>query len=106
MAQSVRERTSELAVLKALGFTDGRILTLVLLESCLVAAAGGAAGLAIAWWVASLGDPTGGLLPGFFIPGRSMAFGVALFLGLGLVAGIFPAIRGMRLRIVDALRRA
>ncbi len=106
MAQSVRERTSELAVLKALGFTDGRILTLVLLESCLIAAAGGAAGLAIAWWVASLGDPTGGLLPGFFIPGRSMAFGVALFLGLGLVAGIFPAIRGMRLRIVDALRRA
>jgi putative ABC transport system permease protein len=106
MAQSVRERTSELAVLKALGFTDGRILALVLVESCLLAGIGGAIGLAVAWWVASLGDPTGGMLPAFFIPGRSLAFGVALFLALGLVAGIFPAVRGMRLRIVDALRRA
>jgi putative ABC transport system permease protein len=105
MAQSVRERTSELAVLKALGFTDARILALVLLESCLLATAGGAVGLGLAWWLASLGDPTQGLLPGFFIPARSLAFGIALFLGLGLVAGIFPAVRGMRLRIVDALRR-
>jgi putative ABC transport system permease protein len=105
MAQSVRERTSELAVLKALGFTDARVLTLVLVESCVLAAVGGSIGLGISWAVALRGDPTPGLLPGFFIPARAFAFGVALFLGLGIVAGIFPAIRGMRLRIVDALRR-
>jgi putative ABC transport system permease protein len=56
--------------------------------------------------VVTLGDPTGGLLPGYFLPVRALALGVALFLGLGVVAGIFPAVRGMRLRIVDALRRA
>jgi putative ABC transport system permease protein len=106
MAQSVRERTSELAVLKALGFSDGRILALVLAESCLLAAVGGAVGLGLAAWVVSLGDPTGGLLPGFFLPARALAFGAALFLALGFVAGVFPAVRGMRLRIVDALRRA
>jgi putative ABC transport system permease protein len=106
MAQSVRERTNELAVLKAVGFTDGLILALVLVESCLLAAAGGAIGLGIAWWFTSLGDPTQGFLPAFFMTRRAVAFGVALFLGLGLVAGIFPALRAMRLRIVDALRRA
>jgi putative ABC transport system permease protein len=106
MAQSVRERTSELAVLKAVGFSDGLVLSFVLIESCLLAAVGGGIGLGIAWWVTSLGDPTGGLLPAFFVPGRSFAFGVLLFLGLGFVAGIFPAVRAMRLRIVDALRRA
>jgi putative ABC transport system permease protein len=106
MAQSVRERTSELAVLKALGFTDGRILALVLVESCLLASIGGGIGLAIAWWFTSLGDPTQGFLPAFFITPRALAFGAALFLGLGFVAGIFPAVRAMRLRIVDALRRA
>ena len=45
MAQSIRERTSELGVLKTLGFTEGRILSLVLLESCFVAILGGGVGL-------------------------------------------------------------
>ena len=107
MAQSVRERTSELAVLKALGFTDGSVLMLVLAESCLLALGGGGGGLALAWGLISLGgDPTNGMLPGFFLPTRALLFGVALVLGLGFVAGVFPAIRAMRLRIVDALRRA
>jgi putative ABC transport system permease protein len=105
MAQSVRERTGELAVLKTLGFTDHRLLALVLIESCLIALVGGLAGLTIAWMLIARGDPTGGALPGFFLPRRGLVAGLAAVVGLGLVAGIFPAVRAMRLQIVDALRR-
>ncbi|HSK08879.1 MAG TPA: FtsX-like permease family protein, partial [Vicinamibacterales bacterium] len=105
MAQSVRERTGELAVLKTLGFTDGRVLALVLIESCAIAVAGGLLGLAVAYALIARGDPTGGALPGFFLPRRSLATGAALVLLVGIVAGIFPALRAMRLRIADALRR-
>lgn len=105
MAQSIRERRGELAVLKALGFTDGRVLGLVLLESVGLAVFGGALGLGLAWAIVARGDPTGGLLPTFYLPVRDIAAGVALVLGLGLAAGALPAWQAGRLRIVDALRR-
>jgi len=104
MAESVRERTSELAVLKTLGFTDGRVLALVLIESCLIAGVGGFLGLAIAGVIVPQ-IPTGGFLPSLYVPKASLGIGIALVLGLGFVSGIFPALRAMRLRIVDALRR-
>jgi putative ABC transport system permease protein len=106
MAQSVRERTSELAVLKTLGFTDRRILVLVLAESLLLAIVGGGLGLLLAWTaVTVLGDPTHQFLPVFFLPGRDVALGVLFALLLGLVTGVIPAVQAMRLKIVDALRR-
>jgi putative ABC transport system permease protein len=106
MAQSVRERTSELAVLKTLGFGNGLVLVLVLLESCAIAVAGGGIGLALAWLLVLRGDPTGGMFPGFYIPSADLVKGAALAGGLGLVAGAMPAVQAMRLRIVDALRRS
>lgn len=105
MAQSIRERTSELAVLKTLGFTDGRLLGLVLLESCLLALLGGGIGLTLAWLITLGGDPTGGLLPAFYLPTRDIVLGVVLILALGIAAGLLPAWQASRLRIVDALRR-
>jgi putative ABC transport system permease protein len=105
MAQSVRERINELAVLKTLGFSDGLVLVLVLLESTLIAIVGGGAGLAIGWLIVSRGDPTNGLLPAFYYPTRDLIMGAWLVVALGLAAGIFPALRANRLRIVDALRR-
>lgn len=105
MAQAVRERTNELAVMKTLGFGDGQLLGLVLLESVLLAVIGGGAGLALAWLVTQQGDPTGGLLPAFFLPTRDMVVGVALIFVLGMAAGLLPAWQASRLRIVDALRR-
>lgn len=105
MAQSVRERTGELAVLKTLGFRDGRVLGLVLAESFALTVVGGGIGLGLAWLMIQGGDPTGGLLPVFYLPGEELAKGVAWVLALGLAAGILPAMRAMRLRIVDALRR-
>jgi putative ABC transport system permease protein len=106
MAQAIRERTGELAVLKTLGFGDGRILRMVLLESALIAAVGGGLGLAISYVFITLGgDPTHGLLPAFYFPTPALVVGVGLVLTLGLASGFLPAWQASRLRIVDALRR-
>jgi putative ABC transport system permease protein len=105
MAQTVRERTEELGVLKAIGFTDQLVLALVLTESCLIAGVGGLVGLGIAWLFTSGGNPMPGLLPIFYMPTRDLIAGIALVAGLGVVAGILPAIQAMRLAIADALRR-
>jgi putative ABC transport system permease protein len=105
MAQAVRERTSELAVLKTLGFSNVAVLALVLAESVFIAVLGGALGLGLAWAIVQGGDPTHGMLPAFVLPPRDVALGAWLMLGLGLLAGALPATSAMRLRITDALRR-
>jgi putative ABC transport system permease protein len=105
MAQSIRERTNELAVLKTLGFSNGGIVTLVLVESLFIAVLGGALGLGLAWLFVQGGDPTHGMLPAFFLPTRNIVAGVGLMFAMGLLAGALPAVAAMRLRIVDALRR-
>jgi len=105
MAYAVRERTNELAVLKAVGFTDSGVLGLVLGESFLLTAIGGGIGLVLAWLMVSAGDPTNGFLVTFFIPGRDMVYGVILIAVMAFVAGILPAMQAQRLRIADALRR-
>ena len=105
MAQSVRERTSEVGVLKTLGFSNGSILAMVLGESVLIALLGGAAGLGLAWLIVQRGDPTNGMLPIFMLPGRDVAVGGVLIVVLGLVAGALPAASAMNLKITDALRR-
>jgi len=105
MAQSVRERISELGVLKTLGFSDGRVLALVLVESCTMALLGGGLGLLLAWIIIAQGDPTGGFLPIFHFPPRDIVFGVALVALLGAGTGLIPALQARRLKIVDALRR-
>jgi putative ABC transport system permease protein len=105
MAQAVRERTQELGVLKAIGFTDGQVLSMVLIESAVLSIVGGGLGLALAWVLIARGDPTGGALPVFYFPVRDLVVGIALVIGLGLVAGILPAVQAMRLSTVEALRR-
>jgi len=106
MMQSFRERITELAVLKTLGFRNGLVLSLVLAESFVLAGLGGGAGLLISWLLIRQGDPTGGALPIFFLPPRDLLIGAGFILLLGLAAGLIPAVQALRLRIVDALRRA
>lgn len=106
MAQSVRERTSEVGVLKTLGFSNASILVLVLGESVLIAVIGGGLGLLTAWALVQQGDPTGGMLPIFILPTRDVVLGGVLVVGLGLLAGALPAMNAMNLKITDALRRA
>jgi len=106
MAQSVRERTNEIGVLKTLGFTSQGVLGLVLAESVLITLIGGIVGIGGSWWIGVQFEPVfRQYLPGFQIPGRAIALAVAIMLALGLVAGAVPALQAMRLRIVEALRR-
>src|SRR5438309_11175406 len=106
MAIAVRERTSELAVLKALGYSDRFVLFFVLTESLAISALGGGAGLLLAkLCVVAFGDPTHGMLPMFYLPWNALLLGVAATLAVGIVSGLLPAISAMRLRVVDALRR-
>jgi len=105
MAYAVRERTNELAVLKAIGFTDRGVLGLVLGESFVLTALGGGIGLFLAWLLVSMGDPSGGSLPVFYIPLKNLVVGVILILVMAFVAGILPALQAQRLQIADALRR-
>jgi len=105
MAQAVRERTEELGVLKAMGFTNAQMLGLVLAESCFLSVLGGCLGLGVAWLLIAGGDPTRGAFPMFHFPTQKIVTGVFLTAALGLAAGILPALQAMRLRIADALRR-
>ncbi len=105
MAIAVRERVGELAVLKAVGYSDRFVLCLVLAESLLVSAVGGVLGVALIKLFTLGGDPTHGLLPYFYLPLRSMVTGMGAALAVGIVAGFLPAFSAMRLRVVDALRR-
>jgi putative ABC transport system permease protein len=105
MAQSVRERTSEVGVLKTLGFSNTSILGLVLGESILIAVLGGGLGLAVAWLIVQQGDPTNGMLPIFVLYARDVVVGAILIVVLGVIAGLLPAVNAMNLKITDALRR-
>lgn len=105
MAQAVRERTQEIGVMKAVGFTDRQVLGLILVESLLLAVLGGGIGIGLGVAGVNRGDPTGGALPIFFIAPADIFAGLIYVTLLGLLAGILPALQGMRLSTVDALRR-
>ena len=105
MAQAVRERTSELGVLKAIGYTDTQTLMLVLAESLLISCAGGGIGLLIGWMMVKGGDPTNGALPVFYFPPDDLIRGIFFVILLGIITGVLPALQAMRLNAVDALRR-
>jgi putative ABC transport system permease protein len=104
MAIAVRERTGELAILKAVGFSDAFTLGVVLAESLFVAGLGGGIGILLAKAFTSSGDPTG-FLPAFFLPRSGVILGAAFAAVVGLAAGAIPAWSAMRLRVVDGLRR-
>ena len=103
MAIAVRERTSELAVLKSIGFADGLVMGMVLAESLLIAAIGGSVGLLLARLLVAR-DITRGLLV-MYLPPSALLAGAAVAAATGLVAALLPAFSAMRLNVVDALRR-
>jgi putative ABC transport system permease protein len=103
MAQAVRERIPELAILKTLGFSDRAVLGLVLAEALALILLGGLLGLALA--AGALGALSA-VLAGFGVQGIStsvVSLGLLVMLALGLVVGLPPALRAMRLRVIDAL---
>jgi len=106
MAQSVRERTNEIGVLKTLGFSNPSILTLVLLESLFLTFTGGLLGLALAWLFAGgVGQSIKDYFPVFELNAGTFITGISLMAVFGILTGAWPALTAMRLKIVDALRR-
>jgi putative ABC transport system permease protein len=108
MAMAMRERTSEIAVLKAIGFVRGQILFLVLAEAALVAGIGGALGALgckVLCDLIDLSPFTFGFLPFFYIPWSTALQGFALSLFLGFASGLLPAIQAANCSVVDGLRK-
>jgi len=102
MMQSVRERTSELAVLKTLGFSDGKVLALVLVEAVMLCAFAALAGLGLSS-LAFKTEALHQLFGNFGMPTIVIGMGAGLALLLALVSGLPPAWRARQLNIVDAL---
>jgi putative ABC transport system permease protein len=104
MAQSIRERIPELAILKTIGFSDGKVTALVVAEAVGLLALGGALGMAAATIVLPfVNGSTGGRFPPLFVSDTTWLAALGLALGLALAIGLPPALRARRLRIVDAL---
>lgn len=104
LAQSVRERVPEIAILKTLGFTDGKALALVLAEALLLCLLGGALGLGlVSLLVPGMAAAMEGFLPGLGVNAGTWGFGALIALALGVATGLLPALRARRLKIVDAL---
>ena len=106
MAISVRERTSELAVLKAIGFSGRAVLFFVLAESIIIALVGGFIGLALAYLaIPVIGIALTGLLPPLLLSKSLLTLGLGFALLVGAASGLLPGIGAMRMRVVNALRR-
>ena len=106
MAIAVRERTGELAILKAIGFKNGSILLMILAEALAIALIGGLLGLALAAVaIPVLGSALSGMLPNLILSKSMLSAGIGFALLVGAVSGLLPGIGAMRLRVVEAFRR-
>lgn len=106
MAISVRERTAELAVLKAIGFSDRSVLFFVLAESLVIAIIGGLLGLGLAVLaIPVVGAALNGLLPTLVLSVPLLSLGLGFAILVGAASGLLPGLGAMRLRVVNALRR-
>ncbi|HEU4855710.1 MAG TPA: FtsX-like permease family protein [Rhodanobacteraceae bacterium] len=104
MAQAVRERIPELAVLKTIGFSNRSVLSLVLAEAVFLVVIGGVLGMLLAMAVVGgLKAKMGNTLPMANVAGSIWGEAIVLMLVIGVIVGVLPALRGMRLKIVDAL---
>jgi putative ABC transport system permease protein len=106
MAMSVRERTTEIAVMRTLGFPSSTIFLLIAGEGLLMAVVGGILGIGLARWIVNPNFlQAGGFIPEFRVNNTNVAIGLVLSVAIGIVAGLIPATLAARLKIVDALRR-
>jgi len=104
MAQSIRERIPELAILKTLGFSDGKVSALVLAEAILLLILGGALGMGAAVAaMPALNGSTGGRFPPLFVGPETWLLAAAIAAVVALIIGLPPALRANRLKIVHAL---
>jgi putative ABC transport system permease protein len=103
MAQSVRERVPELAVLKTLGFTDGSVLGFVLAEAVALCLVGGVVGLILATLLGAMVEQATGGQFQLRVDGLIWAIGIGVIVLMSIAVGLLPALRARSLKIVDAL---
>ena len=104
MAQSIRERVPELAILKTIGFSDGKVTVLVLAEAVVLLLLGSGLGmLATTSLMPALNSATGGRFPPLFVHGRTWLAAMGIAVALALAIGVPPALRARRLKIIEAL---
>ena len=108
MAMSVRERTTEIAVMRTLGFPSQVIFSFIAGEALLMSIVGGLLGAGLAYFImnAETLGIAGGFVPAFGVSPSNALIGIAISAVIGLLAGIIPATMAARLKIVDAFRRA
>jgi putative ABC transport system permease protein len=107
MAQSVRERVRDIAVMRTLGFSNGSVVALVLAEGLLITVIGSVVGLWLGDALAvSIGKQMSQFLPLMTTPPNSYVPGLLLATGLGTLACAIPCLQVWRLEVVDQLRRA
>jgi putative ABC transport system permease protein len=104
MAMTARDRMSEYAVIKTLGFGNGFLFVLIAGESVAIAMFGGIVGMALSFPVADVfANKMGPLLPVFHVQWTTLAMSTGITLGIGIVSALFPAWRAMRVKIAEAL---
>jgi len=106
MMMSARERTREMGILKAIGFSDGHVFGLLIGEAMAISLFGALWGMGLAWLLANVlaFNPKPDFFPVFYLPGQSMLAALGLAGLTGLASGIVPAVAGMRLKATEALR--
>jgi putative ABC transport system permease protein len=106
MMMATRERIAEFGVMKTLGFEDGAIFRVVLIEAAIITLGGGTAGALLAKFaIEGSGFNAGGVLPPMTVSWATVAAGIGIAVLMGATSGLIPALQASRLRIVDALRR-
>jgi putative ABC transport system permease protein len=106
MMMSARERTREMGILKAIGFSDGHVFRLLIGEALAIALFGALVGVGLAWLLANVlhFNPKPDFFPVFYLAGQSMLAALGLAAATGFLSGIVPALAGMRLKATEALR--
>jgi putative ABC transport system permease protein len=112
VAMSARERVTEIAVMRTLGFRRNHILSFILSESVLMALLGGVLGVVLAKWVIIPGmikgmetTPMAPMLINFKVSPEVLLMAFAVSVGIGILAGFVPAIRSSQTKIIDGLRQ-
>jgi len=105
MSQSIRERTSEIGVLKTLGFSDNKVMWMVILEALFITVVSAAIGLLIAKVFVDNAESVRKYFPIFYIQQKDIIIGLSIAFLMGLIAGVLPAMQALRLKINDAMRK-
>lgn len=105
MLMAARQQTHDVGILKALGFTNGKTGWVLLGQSLLLCTVGGAGGILLALAMEpAVAAIFGTQFPGYRIDGATLVLAGVVTLGIGLAAGVMPALRAGRMHVIEALR--